>query len=202
MRIPKKALAIIIVLAFAAILGYLFTTYSELQANHRDLDNRLTVAQNRIPGLVSEKESLEGQQGSARSALASSQAKFPTAVESIEYGEDLFRVAFGEDLCTMATVLKLELTTLTAGRPTPRTDGGISYYVAAFGISIRAIEGDPDEQVRNILRYIDAIATGIHYRPAWSFQEPWAVDIKDVSITIDGETASATISIDIYGHRR
>ena len=177
MRLNKKALAVVIIVAFAIVLGYLFTNYSELQADQRDLENRLTVAQNRIPTLVSEKESLEGQRSSARSALAEAQAKYPRELHSIEYGEHIFEI-----------IKKSNLTMDCLSFPGPAAvqDDAVAFQVVSLSLSLKGSMTDFFEFIR-VLRTDERFGSTM---------------VKSISLSMDGATVSATISVDIYGHRR
>lgn len=177
MRLNKKLLAVVIIGAFAIILGYLFTTYSQLAAEQTDLDRRLTVAQNRIPDLVSEKESLEGQRGSARSALGSAQAKYPRELHSIEYGEHIWEIV---EQCN------LTMTSLSFPRPAARQEGPVAFQVVSLTLPVRG-------QLSDIFEFIRVLRTDDRFG---------STEVKSISVSIEGEATSATISVDIYGHRR
>ncbi len=177
MRLNKKALAVVIICALAAVLGYLFMTYSQLLADQTDLERRLTVAQNRIPALVSEKESLEGQRSSARSALSSAQDRYPREIHSIEYGEHIFEIV---------KKCNLTMTSLTFPRPAARQEGPVAFQVVSLSLPVSGKLSDIFEFIR-VLRTDDRFGS---------------TEVKGITLSIDGETASATISVDIYGHRR
>jgi len=177
MKINKKVLAVIIVCAFAAVLAYLFMNYSQIQADREALDNRLTVAQNRIPGLVSEKDGLEGQQGSARSGLAAAQAKYPQDIHSIEYGEHIWEIV---------KKCNLTMTSLSFPRPAARQEGAIAFQVVSITLPVSG-------KLSDIFEFIRVIRTDDRFG---------STEVKSISLSIDGETASATISVDIHGHRR
>jgi len=191
MRLSRKVWIILGLIVFVVLAIILATTYSSQVGERRELSDRLTVAQNRLPVLTGEKETLEADLQRARSALGASEAQFPRVVESIEYGEDLFRIAYGYDLCTMLAGLDLDLTSLSASTAAARQIGAVTYSVSSFTI---AIAGNVD----NILKFIDALCTQIDYRLAWSFQEPWSVGVNTVTMSPTG----ATISLDIYAYRR
>jgi hypothetical protein len=53
--------------------------------------------------------------------------------------------------------------------------------------------------IDDTLDFIDAIGTGIDYKLSWSFQLPWSVNVKSVSMSPGGAT---TIYLDIYGYKR
>jgi len=173
----KKLLAVVIIVALAAILGYLFMTYSQLLADHRDLEDRLTVARNRIPELVSDKQSLEGQRSSARSALTSAQAKYPRELHSIEYGEHVWEIV---------KQCNLSMDCLSFPRPAARQEGPVAFQVVSLTLPVSGELSDIFEFIR-VLRTDDRFGS---------------TEVKTISLSIAGETASATISVDIYGHRR
>ena len=177
MRLNKKVLAVVIICALAAVAVYLFMNYSQLQADQRDFENRLTVAQNKIPGLVSEKESLEGQRGSARSGLTAAQAKYPQEIHSIEYGEHIWEIV---------KKCNLTMTTLSFPRPSATQEGAVTYSVASLTFPVSGT-------LSNIFEFIRVLRTDDRFG---------STRVKSISLSLDGETASATISVDIYGHRR
>jgi len=145
-----------------------------------------------LPTLTSNKQELEGQLAQAESSLNTSQAQFPQVLESIEYGEDFFKIAYGENLYAMAGGCGVDLTKLTASQPADKKVGTVTYSVSSFVV---VVEGNID----NILKFIDAIGTGIDYDLTWNFQLPWSVDVK--SVNIDVANSKATINLDIYGYK-
>lgn len=176
MRLSKKALAIIVIGVFAIVLGYLFMTYSQLVTDQRQLEGRVTVAQNRLPGLTAEKQTLESQRVSATSALASARASFPQAVESIEYGEHIFEIV---------KKCNLTLTSLSFPRPSDRKEGAVTYSVVSLALPVSG-------KVADIFEFIQVIRTDERFA---------STEVRQISMVIKGETASATISVDIYGYR-
>lgn len=177
MRLNKKALAVVIIVAFAVVLGYLFTNYSELQADQRDLENRLTVAQNRIPDLVSEKDSLGAQQVSARSELDLARAKYPQNIHSIEYGEHIFEI-----------VKKCNLTMDCLSFPGPAAvqEGAVDFQVVSLSLSLKG-------SISDFFEFIGVLRTDERFA---------STRVKSISLSMDDGAVSATISVDIYGHRR
>ncbi len=176
MRLSKKALAIIVIGVFAIVLGYLFMSYSQLVTEQRQLEGRLTVAQNRLPGLTAERETLESRRVSATSTLASTRASFPQAVESIEYGEHIFEIV---------KKCNLTLTSLSFPRPSDRKAGSVTYSVVSLALPVSG-------KVADIFEFIQVIRTDERFA---------STEVKQVSMAIQGGTASATISVDIYGYR-
>ena len=192
MKLSKKVGLIIGAVILVAALVGLYTVYSRQTAERNDLTERLESAQTLLPGLTVSKGDLEDELASAQSSLAASQAKFPEAIKSIEYGEDFFKTAYGQNLYAIAGGCGVELTDLGASPPTSKAVGAITYSVSSFTLGIK---GPSD----SILKFIDAIGTGIDYEAPFSFQLPWSVDVKTITVNVGG--GSATISLDIYGYK-
>jgi len=194
MKPSRKVWIIIGIGIFAIVLGILYVFYFREVGEREQLSDRLAVAEVILPGLTADREELEDRLAQAQSSLEANKKQFPEVVESIEYGEDFFKIAYGENLYSMASGVGVELTRLTAAQPTSTTAGGVTYSVSSFMIVV-------DGSIDNILKFIDAIGTGIDYELSWNFQLPWSVDVKSVNIDMGGEKASATISLDIYGYK-
>jgi len=175
-----------------AVLIVLYVVVYSPQAGQRgDLNARLSRAQIFLPSLTNQKNDLENNLSQAQSLLSTSEAQFPQAMTSIEYGEDFFRVAYGHDLYSMADGCGVQLTSLTASPPADEQVGAVTYSVSSFTV---VVSGD----INSVLKFIDAIGTQIDYQLAWAFQLPWSVDVKSVSVTVDGST---TINLDIYAYK-
>ncbi len=195
MKPSKKVWLIIGIAIFAIVLAVLFSIYSGLAGERKQLENNLWGAQALLPKLTAEKGDLENQLAQAQSLLDRSRAKFPEVLESIEYGEDFFKIAYGQNLYAMAGGCGVDLTRLTASQPTDKEAGGATYSVSSFVV---VVNGDTDD----ILDFIDAIGTGIDYKLQWSFQLPWSVDVKSVKMNItSGTGGTATINLDIYAYK-
>jgi len=192
MKLSRKVWLIVAVIIIVAALASLFAIYSRQAGERGELQDRLSRAETLVPQLTENKKTAEDQLAQAQSLLDTSQAKFPESVESIEYGEDFFKIAYGQKLYTMAGGCGVELTRLTASEPTAKKVGTVTYSVASFVV---VVEGNTD----NILKFIDAIGTGIDYDLSWSFQLPWSVDVKSINIEVN--KSKATISLDIYGYK-
>lgn len=177
MRLSKKVWLVAGIAILAVVLGYLFMTYSQLVTEHRQLEGRLTVAQeDRLPGLTTEKGTLESQRVSATSTLASARARFPQAVESIEYGEHIFEIV---------RECNLTLTSLSFPRPSDRKEGAVTYSVVSLALPVSG-------KVADIFAFIQVIRTDERFA---------STEVRQISMSIEGGTASATISVDIYGYR-
>lgn len=192
MKLSKKVGLIVGIVILAVVLGILFTIYSGQAREREDLNDRLSRDQTLLPTLIKQRDSLEDQLAQAQSSLDSSQSKFPELVESIEYGEDFFKIAYGQKLYTMAGGCGVELTRLTASQPINKKVGTVTYSISSFVV---VVEGNTD----NILKFIDAIGTGIDYDLSWNFQLPWSVDVNRINIEVN--KSKATISLNIYGYK-
>jgi hypothetical protein len=192
MKLSKKVGLIVIIAVIVAALAVLFTIYSGQAGERGDLQDRLSRAETLLPTLITQRNNLQDRLAQAESSLDSSQAKFPEVVESIEYGEDFFKIAYGQNLYAMAAGCGVELTRLNASPPISKKVGDVNYLISAFTV---IVEGSTD----NILEFIDAVGTGIDYDLSWSFQLPWSVDVKSVDMEVN--KSKATISMDIYGYR-
>ena len=192
MKLSKKVWLIVVVVIIVAALGVLFSIYSGQARERGDLQDRLSRAQTLLPTLITQRDSMEDQLAQAQSSLDSSQVKFPESVDSIEYGEDFFKIAYGQKLYTMAGGCGVELTRLTALKPINKEIATVTHSISSFVV---VVEGNTD----NILKFIDAIGTGIDYDLSWSFQLPWSVDVQSINIEVN--KSKATISLDIYGYK-
>jgi len=175
MKLSKKVWLIVGIAIFAIVIAVLFSTYFRQAGEQEQLANNLWTAQVLVPKLTAQKEDLEDQIAQARSLLDRSRAKFPESVESIEYGEDLFEIA---DDCDV------EITRLTASKPT----GSAPYSVSSFAVDVK---GD----VSDILDFVDALRAGV------DFQLPWSAEVTAVRINYAGEGDSATINLKIYAYK-
>ncbi|MEA1872795.1 MAG: hypothetical protein U9M91_05385 [Chloroflexota bacterium] len=183
MKLSKKVGLIVVIVVIVAALAGLFTIYSRQAGERGELEDGLSRAETLLPTLINQRDSLEKELAQAESSLDTSQTKFPRVVESIEYSEDFFKIA---DDCN------LDLTRLTASKPTNKKVGTITYSVSSFAV---VVEGNTD----NILKFIDAVGTGIDYDLSWSFQLPWSVEVKSINMEVG--KSRATISLNIYGYK-
>jgi type II secretory pathway pseudopilin PulG len=178
MKPSKKVWLIIGIAIFAIVLVVLFTIYFRQAGEREQLENNLFTAQVLSAKLTAQKKDLEGQLAQAQSLLDSSRAKFPESVESIEYGEDLFDIA---DDCDV------ELTSITASKPT----GSATYSASSFAVDVHGDVGD-------ILDFVDALMAGV------DFQLPWSAEVTAVRISYgggEGTAGTATISLNIYAYK-
>ncbi len=178
MRLSKKVWLVAGIAALAVVLGFLFMTYSQTAAEHRQLKDRQELADSRLPEVMAQKVDLENQESRARTSLEISQDKFPESVESIAYGHDLFRTADES---------KVRIIKLTASSPVDRQVGAITYSVSSFVV---VVKGD----VKDMLGFVHALRTRT------DFQLPWSAHVKKVELNY--KSGVALIDLDIYGYKR
>ena len=178
MKLSKKVLLIVEIVIFAVALGVLFFIYSAQNGERADLSDRLSsLTQTKLPDRINERETREDELTQAESLLAASQAQFPESVESIEYGDDLFKIA---NDCNVS------LTSLTASTPSNKTAGTVTYSTSSFGLKIQG-------SIDNILEFIYALRTGDDFRL------PWSAEVTSVKLNVSG--GSANINLVIYGYK-
>jgi hypothetical protein len=178
-KIDNRIWLIIGIAIFIAAMVSLVRSYTQQVNEQEELKAGLATQQGLLNKLTTEEEDQQNKLNAAESLLETSRAKFPESVESIEYGEDLFKIA---DDCNV------ELTNLSPSPPGTTTQGAVTYSVSLFSIQV---QGD----VSDILNFVNALRTGN------GFRLPWSADVNSVSIDIGGEEGVATISVDIYGYR-
>ena len=204
MRLGKTAWLILGIGIFVIALGSLFVGYSRLSDEQKQVDDSLSSAQELLPQLVAEREDsasqlaqLENQLAQAALSLSDSKAKFPQAVESIEYGEELFMIAHDCDL---------EIWNLTALEPTDLEVENVSYTITLFKVEVRATAPPPytkayiDNTIAHMLTFINTIATEEYFNVA----DIELVDIvapKPEDKTTTWTELSATITLTVYTYQ-
>ncbi len=203
MRLSKIAWLILGIGIFVIAFGILFVGYSRLSGEQETAQKELSAAQALLPQLISEREDwtnqldqLVDQSLQVDSALNKSMAKFPQAVESIEYDEELIMIAHACDL---------EIASLTASEPLEKEVEGIIYTITTFKVEV--ISGYPlpdpltkayiDETIANMLTFINAIVTDDYFTTATIEQ----VNIESPQPEEEGEKPSATITLIIYSYQ-
>lgn len=177
MRLNKKVWLVVGIVILAGALAFLFSTYSRTAAEHNALQDRLSSAQTRLPSLIAQKDDLQNQLSQATSALATSRAKFPAAVASIEYDEGL---------CETAVASKVQISRITASPPGDKKVGTITYSVSSFVVVVTG-------EVKDILDFVHALRTGRDFEP------PWSAEVKQVDINY--QSRQALIGLDIFGYK-
>lgn len=173
MKLSKKVWIIVGIGIIVVLLGIVFTVYFRQVREQQDLEDRLDAATALSITLAADKEDLGNQLSQAQSLLATSQAQFPQAVESIEYGEYIFEIA---EKCN------LTLASLTFPKPTGRTQGSVTYSGVSLSLPVSG-------ELADIFEFIDIIRT-----------DPRFASTQVKSVNLAG--GSATIAVDIYGYRR
>jgi len=190
-NIDKKIWLIIGTVILVAALVFLVRTYTQQVQEQEQLRTNLATQQALLRTLTVTENSTQNRLNQAESLLDASRAKFPQLVESIEYGEDFFKTAYGENLYAMAGGCGVNLTSLTVSPPTDKTVGAVTYSVSSVVVTISGAIDD-------VYKFIDAIGTGIDYKLPWSFQLPWSVDVTSVNMGVGGST---TINLNIYAYK-
>ena len=163
-RLSKTAWLILGIGIFVIALGSLYMLYRQQGREQDKLNDSLLVAQATLPRVVSEKKDWESQLtqresqltqresqltqqesqlAQATSRLDTTQASFPSSVESIEYDELLFNFAHGYNL---------RITELISLEPGNEEVEDISFLVTSFTADVKG-------EVADILGFINAIVT-------------------------------------------
>lgn len=189
MKISKITWIILGIGIFVLAAGSLYWLYHQQSLEQRQLDDSLAIAQAALPKMEQEKEvqqsqltqlesqltQAESDLSQAESVLNESQANFPEAVESIEFDERLFKLARDRNL---------EITMLTASKPSSKAVGGINFSVTSFTVSV---SGD----MVQILEFIGNVVKDKYFVSA---------TVESVSMKITEEEPSASIALVIYGY--
>jgi len=175
MKLSNKVWIIVGIGIIVVLLAIVFMVYFRQVAEQRDLEDRLDVATARSITLAADKMDLEDQLSQAQSLVDTSQAQYPQAIESIEYGEYLFEIA---EKCN------LSLASLSFPKPGTVTQGSVTYSVVSLSLPVSGA-------LEDIFEFIDIIKTDPRFA---------STRVKSVNLSVGG--GSATIAVDIYGYRR
>lgn len=175
MKLSKKVWLIVGIGIIVVLLGILFTVYFQQVREQQELNERLSAATVLSTRLEADKEDLEDQLPQAESLLNTSQAKFPQAVESIEYGEYIFEIA---DRC------HLTLASLIFPKPINKKEGSVTYSVVSLSLPVSGALAD-------IFEFIDIINTDARFA---------STQVNSVNLNVAG--GGATISVTIYSYKR
>lgn len=177
-KIDKKIWLIIgIAIVIVALVG-LVRIYRQQVDEQGQLTTSLATQEGLLHMLATEEDDQQNKLKQAESLFDASRAKFPQSVESIEYGEDLFKIAHD---------CNVELTNLSPSPPGGKTVGTVTYSVSLFSIQV---QGD----VSDILSFINALRTGD------GFRLPWSAEVTGVNMAIGSEGVVAGINANIYGY--
>jgi type II secretory pathway pseudopilin PulG len=175
MRLSRKVWIILGIGIIAVLLGIVFSVYSQQVREQQELNERLDTARVLSTRLEADEEDLENELAQAQSLLNRSQAEFPQAIESIEYGEYLFEIADRSDLT---------LASLSFPQPSAMTAGAVTYSVVPLSLPVSGALAD-------IFKFIDIIKTDARFA---------STEVKSVNLNVIG--GDATISVVIYGYKR
>ncbi|MFO7773078.1 MAG: hypothetical protein R6V59_03955 [Dehalococcoidia bacterium] len=172
MRLSRKVWLIVGIGVIVILIAVLASTYFRQVEELGQLEDRLAVAQTRLPGLIADKQELENDLARARSAVATNRARYPETIHSIEYGEHIFDIA---------RKCNVTLSGLSFPRPTNSQVGPVTYSVVTLSLPI---SGTRD----NIFEFIQTIRT-----------DPRFASTRVNSVSMGG--GSATISVTIYAYK-
>lgn len=210
MKLSKTAWLMLGVGVFIIAFASLYTIYSGQSGEQERLNSSLATAQVLLPKLIDEREDLEVELtqweeklDEATLSLSISEARFPRSVESIEYDERLFRMAYDCDL---------QVVELIASEPRTKKIEEITYTVTTFEVVVRSNRAAPktaagfepyiDETVANILDFIDTVATSESFTNA-TIELVSMADLEPPEEVGGGETGpEANIQLIIYGFPR
>jgi len=175
MKLSNKVWIIVGVGIIVVLLAIVSMVYFRQVAEQQGLEDRLDAATARSITLALDKQDLEGQLSQAQSLVDTSQAQYPQAIESIEYGEYIFEIA---EECN------LSLASLIFPKPGSVTQGSVTYSVVSLSLPVSGA-------LEDIFEFIDTIKTDPRFA---------STRVKSVNLSVGG--GSATIAVDIYGYRR
>lgn len=186
MKLGKTArwiLGIGIFILAGAILFALFTGKSSEAAQ---LEDNLEITQGVLTNLIADKEDMtvqlaqyQNELDDAQLAFSQGQTKFPEAVASIEYDEEIFSIA--DDY-------NLEVMSLTASEPHIVKTEDIDFLATYFEVEVRG-------SMSNILSFINNVATGGYFDAA-------TIELANMEGPEPGqdELPSGTIKITVYSY--
>jgi len=221
MKLSKTAWLILGIGIFVIAFGGLCLVYFQQGSEREQLNDGLLVAQATLPKVISEKEDwerqlaqwesqlgqLKSELAQAKLLLAESKMSFPKAVESIEYDEEIFKIADNCDLditkLTSSEPRDKEAEGITSSEPRDKESEDITYSVTSFVVDVKG-------EVANILDFINTIATSKAFTTA-------TVELVDIEVPQplteeekeglteeeieDREKPSATVSLAIYAYK-
>ncbi len=171
----RKTVWLVLGIAIFIIAAVILNMMNSRQLSEQEqLNTSLSAAQGNLTTLVTKKQDLasqlaelESRLDQATSLLNETKASFRVPVESIEYDEMLFRLAFESGL---------RVRSLTASEPLDQTESEVTYSVTSFVIDVMGVEplvktGEEfqnyiDNTVANILIFVNAIARGDEFTTA------------------------------------
>jgi len=223
MKFGKTAQIILAVGIFAVALIMLYRMNLQQEQEQEQLNMQLATSQGLLPKLTAEEEDLQSQLTQLNSNLAEAtlslgeaKGRFPSSVESIEYDEVLFELAYECDLDIISLVAsepadeEVEVE-LEADEEDQEVDN-VTYSVTFFEIEVQGkaatstLETEAEckeyiyQTVADILSYFSAVASGDYFTTATA--ELVKISVPEPAIGEEGEVeaASATIKLGVYSY--
>ena len=175
MRLSKKVGIIIGIGVIIALLVIVVRVYFQQVGEQQQLNEQLDAAEVLSMKLEIDEEDLDDQLTQAQSLLGASQAGFPLAIASIEFGEYIFEIA---EECNV------NFSSLNFPKPSAKAEGSVTYSVVSLSLPVSGA-------VEDIFEFINTIKTDARFT---------STQVRSVSLNVAG--GGATISVDIYGYAR
>jgi len=224
MKLSKTAQIILIVGAFAIGLYFIFQMKTDAESAHRSLEIQLNATEQVLPQLATQKEDLQEELSILEADLAQAEADysetvklFPSDTQSIEYDEEIFRIAHQKDL---------EVMMVTATQPRTENINDFEFTSTNFIIQLEGMKSEQDidqneedfeyyiyQTVDDILDYLNSTINDSFF--STSTIEMINIKVPEVPVLEEAEEeeeveeevelikpqpASATISINIFSY--
>jgi len=182
MKLNKIFVLVVVLTAFAVIMAGLYSFYSQRVSQRNALLNSQKANQRTLSKLDEEKRilqsrlpELESSFKDAQTKLAETKRSFPVSVESIEYGEEIAKLALES---------KLNLVSISAKATTEENINGATYLVSRIDAEVKG-------EVDKILSFVDSVSMGASFR---------STSMQTLEVTdMDKPESVAHLFITIYG---
>ena len=217
MKLGRTAWLVLGIGIFAIAFVFLYMASSRQLSEQADIKSSLTLAQNSLPKLISQREVLASQLSQqqsqlslkqsalaeAESLLSKAEAMFPESIESIDYSEILFKIA---------QKYNLEVNSLKASEPNDRKVENVIYDVTTIEIEVRPADPRPttveafqkyiDDAIDNVLKFVDTVVRdGSFTNTTIEVVDMKYLDPPDEEHIEAAEKPTATIRIVIYSYK-
>ena len=217
MKLGRTAWLVLGIGIFAIAFVFLYMASSRQLSEQADIKSSLTLAQNSLPKLISQREVLASQLSQqqsqlslkqsalaeAESLLSKAEAMFPESIESIDYSEILFKIA---------QKYNLEVNSLKASEPNDRKVENVIYDVTTIEIEVRPADPRPttveafqkyiDDAIDNVLKFVDTVVRdGSFTNTTIEVVDMKNLDPPDEEHIEAAEKPTATIRIVVYSYK-